>query len=106
MSEKHQESQSPKADEPSTVETPSDEKFDVVKLSKMTGNRLKFNGHNPHLVRGPGPMHKAADVLHGWSDYLHHYAKPVELTKTDYLAAIKAAGSFKTHDAAIAPHRK
>lgn len=78
----------------------------VIEHSFKTKNRLGFNGHNPSNIRGPGPMHRAADTLHGWSDYQHHYNKPMRLSESDYLAAIKAAGNYETHPAAIAPHRK
>lgn len=82
------------------------DKVDVLKLSIRTGNRIKINGHNPHGVRGPGPMHRCADSLHGWSEHAHHQAEPMQLTESDYQAALKAAGNYKTHPAAIAPHRK
>ncbi len=85
---------------------PTDAVLSVDKLSIITGNRIKMNGHNPHNQTGPGPMHLAADMLHGWGWHLYHYAKPVELSKKDYLAAIKAAGSFKRHPDAIAPNFK
>ena len=81
-------------------------KHDVLRLSKHTGNRLKMNGHNPSNETGPGPMHRAADMLHGWTWHRHNYAKPVELSEKDYLAAIKAVGSLQRHPAAIAPHFK
>ena len=81
-------------------------KHSVEKLSLHTKNRIRMNGHNPFNEKGPGPMHRAADMLHGWSWYRHNYAKPVELSKQDYLAAIKAAGSFNRHPAAIAPEFK
>ncbi len=78
----------------------------VIEHSFKTKNRLGFNGHNPSNIRGPGPMHRAADKLHGWSDYEYHYAKPLRLSESDYLAALKAAGNYDKHPAAIAPHRK
>ena len=78
----------------------------VEKLSLHTGNRLKMNGHNPVNEKGAGPMHRAADILHGWSWYRHNYAKTLELSKADYPAASKAAGSFKRHAAAVAPKFK
>ncbi|MEE8306472.1 MAG: hypothetical protein V3R81_04355 [Gammaproteobacteria bacterium] len=79
-------------------------KHSVLKLSLHTGNRIPINGHNPGSIRGPGPMHRAAASLHGWDWHVIHYVDPVEMTKKDYLAAIKAAGSGKTHQAAMAPH--
>lgn len=91
---------------PTTVAKAPSGLLDVDALSKKTGNRLKFNGHNPHNIRGAGPMHRAADTLHGWSDYKHHYAKAVQLSEADYLAALKAAGNYETHPAAMAPHKR
>lgn len=84
----------------------SAETFDVAKLSHKTGNRIKINGHNPNNIKGVSPEHRCADTLHGWSEYAHHYAKPMMLTESDYLAAIKAAGNYEKHEPAISPHRK
>ncbi len=81
-------------------------KHSVVKLSMHTKNRVKHNGHNPFNVKAPNGVHAAADVYHGWGWHKHHYAKDVELTKEDYLAALKAAGKNQRHIAAIAPHFK
>lgn len=69
-----------------------------------TGNRIKRSLHNPGALKAEGPLHAAADVLHGWGWHQHHYAAPVRMAEKDYLAAIKAAGAFKTHEAAMAPH--
>ena len=91
---------------PAPTSESSGKLLDVGELSKKTGNRIKQNGHNPFNVKGFGPMHRAADTLHGWSDYQHHYQQPMRLSESDYLAAIKAAGNYQTHPAAIAPHRK
>lgn len=92
----------PPAEEPK----PSAGALPVLTLSKLTGNRLTFSRNNPMRVFGPGPAHCAADARHGWSDYLYHYAKEVELSESDYLAAIEAAGQFKTHEPALAPHKR
>ena len=84
----------------------SAETFDVVKLSHKTGNCIKLNGHNPNNIKGCSPAHRCADTLHGWSEYAHHYAKPMMLSESDYLAALKAAGKYEKHEPAISPHRK
>lgn len=41
--------------------------------------------------------HLQADVLHGWSKYEHHASESVRLSDEDYLAAIAAAKTGKTH---------
>lgn len=35
--------------------------------------------------------HEIASVLHGWGEHAHHENEPIQLTKDDYLAALKAA---------------
>lgn len=83
-----------------------DKKYSVTKLSKMTGNRLKASRHHTNPVKGPNSAHMTAAAQHGWVYYAYHYASEVELTEVDYLAALKAAGQFKTHAPALAPNRK
>lgn len=75
-----------------------------TKHAFRTGNRIKRDRHNPGAVGAESPLHAAADVLHGWSWHKHHYAAEVYLSETDYLAAVEAAGEFKTHGPAMAPH--
>ncbi len=37
------------------------------------------------------PQHLAAAELHGWAEHAHHEAKPIQLSKEDYEAALHAA---------------
>lgn len=87
-------------------EAPIGDLVDVLKLSIRTKNRVKLNGHNPHNIRGPGPAHRCADTLHGWTEHKHHQAESMKLSEADYLAALNAAGNYETHTPAIAPHRR
>lgn len=36
-------------------------------------------------------QHAAAEALHGWKQHAHHEAKPIQLTRQDYEAALVAA---------------
>lgn len=38
-------------------------------------------------------FHAAAEALHGWREHAHHTGKPIELTREDYEAALKAAAA-------------
>jgi hypothetical protein len=57
---------------------------------------------NKHLYR-----HGAAEALHGWTLHEHHAGAPIQLTREDYVAAIKAAttpaNTFAPHPAALSP---
>lgn len=52
---------------------------------------------------GPSSEHRGAEVLHGWLEHAHHAGAPMQLTKADYLAALKAIGSvpLKPHGPAV-----
>jgi hypothetical protein len=55
-------------------------------------------------------MHEAATVIHGWKLHEHHEQKTFELTRSDYEAALKAAGETDAkgqpipHAPAMSPH--
>lgn len=55
-------------------------------------------------------LHEAAAVMHGWALHEHHEGKPLELTRADYEAALKAAGETDAkgqpipHVPAMSPH--
>jgi hypothetical protein len=42
-------------------------------------------------------VHLQADVLHGWTKHERHTSESVLLSDTDYLAALEAAKTGKTH---------
>lgn len=54
----------------------------------------------------PSWQHGAASALHCWEFHEHHANGPMLLSKSDYLAALKAAEgpSYKPHPAALSPH--
>jgi hypothetical protein len=76
-----------------------------------------------HLLAGNGPrfsnepngadydwQHRAAAQLHGWIEHEHHEGKPLELSESDYCAALKAAsntnksGDYEPHVKALSRH--
>ncbi len=50
--------------------------------------------------------HGAANGGHGWALHEHHAGAPMQLTREDYLAAIRAAltSPFAPHPAALSPY--
>lgn len=47
--------------------------------------------------------HDAAAALHSWARYAHDHNKPMELTRADYEAALKAAQTLNS-EGACEPH--
>jgi hypothetical protein len=53
--------------------------------------------------------HGAAEALHGWKLHVHHAGAPLQLSRTDYVAALRAAktvvgNTYAPHPAALSPH--
>jgi len=60
------------------------------------------------LVDAPEWQRAAAASLHGWREHVHHAGAPIELTQTDYVAALEAAvtgGGDKPHLPALSLYR-
>lgn len=60
----------------------------------------------PGIVHDYAWQHRCAARLHGWDEHAHHAGKPIELTESDYDAALQAAsepksGSYVPHPAAL-----
>lgn len=59
-----------------------------------TGNGPKKRANvwtGPGFSRQMGSVeHETAKLLHGWNDHEHETGKPIELSRADYLAALKA----------------
>jgi hypothetical protein len=79
-----------------------------------TGNGPKRTSRNqwtgPGFSRVMGSVeHEVAKVLHGWDDHEHETGKPIELSESDYLAALKATmpekGNPQPHAGALSPYR-
>ncbi len=55
--------------------------------------------------------HESASVLHGWKLHEHHAGEPMKLSRSEYEAALKAAGitnskgDYTPHPAALSPHK-
>lgn len=99
---------------------PGAEKLEPLKHAFATGNGRLIDGVVAFGRAGEHPVpgkeleaswqHNAAEQLHGWKNHAHHEGKPIELTRADYLAALKAvetadkAGNYTPHKAALSPH--
>ena len=53
--------------------------------------------------------HVAARTVHGWVEHRYHAGKPMQVTRDDYLAAVKAAndnkGAVEPHGPALSEHK-
>ena len=70
--------------------------FHVAKTDKKTGKVIYLRQVPAHDSVYKAP-HLQADVLHGWSKSERLTSQETQLTEVDYLAAIEAAKTGKTH---------
>jgi hypothetical protein len=50
------------------------------------------NGKPFDLIGEFKDLHEAASVMHGWKLHEHHAGAPLQITREDYEAALRAAG--------------
>jgi len=68
-------------------------------------------GPKPRRVKQLSWQHNVAAVVHGWALHEREAQKPIELTKDDYLSAIRAIekqmtdGSVAPYGGAVSPYR-
>ncbi len=87
-----------------TQEAPAAPVDSLLKLATRHGHtfhRMAKDGNLYPTVPSHDSVLKAAhlqaDVLHGWTKHERHTSEEVLLTDADYLAAIEAAKTGKTH---------
>lgn len=94
---KHPEQQAPEAVAPALPPTVSE----LAIKHGYTFHRLGKDGNMYPTVPAHDSVfnqfHLQADVLHGWTKRERHTSEPVRLSDEDYVAAIEAAKTGKTH---------
>lgn len=58
-----------------------------------TVQRSAVVGNQPASFELYHQFHAAAEALHGWREHAHHAGKPIQLTRAEYEAALKAAAA-------------
>lgn len=81
--------------EPSTkaVETATPAEHAKALGGVKTVQRAAVIGNQPATFELFHQFHAAAEALHGWREHAHHEAKPIQLSRADYEAALKAAAA-------------
>lgn len=75
--------------------------------ARATGNakravRKVVFGNQPANYEKFSAEHNAASVMHGWSHHGHEFGEELKLSRSDYLAALEAAGNGNTPHAGAA----